>query len=79
MNEYYKLANSDPNVAANIINEWATQGVGSTDPNTKIGPAGFGSGGFINSDQAMVYTIYFENEPDTTAAALAVPARRLHR
>ena len=61
-----------PNVPDKIINREASGSVGSVDPNTKIGPVGFGSSGFIKSDQTMVYTVYFENEPDATAAALEV-------
>lgn len=44
--------------------------VGSMDPDSKIGPKGFGSGGFIVSDPtSLVYTIYFENDPNATASA----------
>lgn len=44
----------------------------SWDPNKKIGPKGVGSNGFITSDQLMAYKVYFENEPNATAAALEV-------
>lgn len=40
------------------------------DPNRKIGPKGFGASNFILPNQLMVYTIYFENEPNATAAAI---------
>ncbi len=33
------------------------------DPNNLIGPAGFGTGGFITPDQTLPYTIMFANEP----------------
>ncbi len=42
------------------------------DPNKKIGPAGVGSNGFITVDGTMIYTIYFENDPNATAGALKV-------
>ena len=46
--------------------------VRSRDPNKKIGPAGSGSSGLVLPGQLMVYTVYFENEPNASAAALEV-------
>ena len=39
----------------------------SGDPNSLIGPAGFGSDGFITSNSQFPYRIDFENEPTATA------------
>ena len=50
----------------------STGSVRSFDPNIKIKPRGFGSGAFITSARLMPYTVYFENEPNATAAALEV-------
>ena len=46
--------------------------VRSWDPNKKVGPAGFGGRGLVLPAQLMVYTVYFENEPNASAAALEV-------
>ncbi|UCG49456.1 MAG: VCBS repeat-containing protein [Phycisphaerales bacterium] len=46
--------------------------IGSWDPNKKIGPAGFGALGYVTGDRLFTYTIYFENEPNASAAALSV-------
>jgi RHS repeat-associated protein len=45
---------------------------GSTDPNTKTGPAGFGTSGFISPNGTFAYRIDFENEPNATAPAQQV-------
>jgi hypothetical protein len=59
--------NTDPNSGGDANN------IGSWDPNKKIGPKGFGLGGFLVADPAsLAYTVYFENEPNATAAALGV-------
>src|SRR6185312_12421541 len=44
-----------------------SSGVGSRDPNDKIGPAGFGSAGFIQ-DGTLPYEIEFENDPAKATA-----------
>jgi RHS repeat-associated protein len=44
----------------------------SSDPNDKIGPAGFGPAGFITPDSTFPYRIDFENEPTATAPAQRV-------
>ncbi len=49
-----------------------TRKVRSYDPNIKTGPRGSGSEGYITSDSLMVYTVYFENDPNATASALEV-------
>ncbi len=46
--------------------------VGSSDPNDKIGPAGFGEHGFVKAGDALAYTIRFENTPDAPAPAQRV-------
>ena len=40
-----------------------------TDPNRKLGPAGYGTSGYTPKDQLMTYTIEFENMSDATAPA----------
>jgi hypothetical protein len=42
------------------------------DPNEIIGPAGFGTEGFLAPDQTLDYTIYFENKASAGAAAQEV-------
>ena len=43
--------------------------VTSWDPNEKVGPTGYGSGGYITSAQRMTYQILFENKAEATAPA----------
>ncbi len=50
----------------------ASAAVQAHDPNQKIGPAGFGTGGFIAPTRALPYRIDFENEPSATAPAQQV-------
>ncbi len=45
---------------------------GGVDPNQKLGPAGFGTQGFVREDIAMAYRIDFENDPSATAPAQIV-------
>lgn len=40
-----------------------------TDPNRKLGPAGYGTSGYIPKNQLMNYTIEFENMDEATAPA----------
>ena len=49
-----------------------TTGTGSTDPNLKIGPRGYGDLAFVPDDASMPYTILFENVDTATAAAVEV-------
>jgi hypothetical protein len=42
---------------------------GSTDPNSLIGPAGYGPQNFVEADQLLLYRINFENDPKATAPA----------
>ena len=44
----------------------------SADPNDKIGPSGFGAGGYITANGVLPYRIDFENETNATAAAQQV-------
>ena len=46
--------------------------VSSRDPNDKIGPEGFGTSGFIDSDRAFPYRINFENDKSASAPAQRV-------
>ena len=46
--------------------------VGSRDPNEKIGPAGFGSAGFVLPNTILPYRINFENDKDASAPAQRV-------
>jgi hypothetical protein len=39
------------------------------DPNEKIEPAGYGTTNFIDSNDLLSYSVYFENQPDATAPA----------
>ncbi|MCD6597222.1 MAG: PKD domain-containing protein, partial [Bacteroidales bacterium] len=45
------------------------RGVYSFDPNEIIGPAGYGSGNYIEPVGTAVYTVYFENKDTATAPA----------
>ena len=47
----------------------SSQLVGSFDPNDKLAPAGWGSGGYIRADGSIPYRIRFENKSDATAPA----------
>ncbi|MCP4582282.1 MAG: hypothetical protein GY839_11760 [candidate division Zixibacteria bacterium] len=50
--------NNTASVSDEVVNSW--------DPNEKLAsPAGAGSGGFIKPDDKLVYTIFFENDPDS--------------
>ena len=44
----------------------------SSDPNAKVGPAGYGPEGFIKPDTIIPYRIDFENESSATAPAQQV-------
>lgn len=46
--------------------------VGSADPNEKVGPAGVGSGHFLEGRDPLTYQISFENKPEATAPAQEV-------
>ncbi len=46
--------------------------VGAADANDKLGPGGFGDGGFIQPDAPLAYQALFENEADATAPAREV-------
>jgi hypothetical protein len=48
------------------------QGVGSRDPNDKIGPAGFGPSHTVASDAPLFYTVDFENVATASATAQRV-------
>ncbi len=50
----------------------SSQPVGSSDPNEKIGPKGYGSSGFLTTNQVFPYTIHFENESSAMAPAQMV-------
>ncbi|MBI3959975.1 MAG: RHS repeat protein [Chloroflexi bacterium] len=53
--------------------------VGSTDPNQKIGPGGYGSQGYLRPDSLFAYRIDFENDPKASAPAQRVDiADQLH-
>jgi hypothetical protein len=52
--------------------EIQTQIAGSTDPNTKIGPTGFATNGYISLNGVLAYRIDFENETNATAPAQIV-------
>lgn len=47
-------------------------GVRSTDPNDKLGPAGYGSDHWLSGDDPLTYTIRFENIRAATASAQQV-------
>ncbi|KPL08093.1 hypothetical protein AMJ86_01930 [bacterium SM23_57] len=68
--DFEKIKKLDPDV--DLEDDAESENARSEDPNLKVGPAGSGQEGFVDPDQSMLYTIYFENEPDATAAALNV-------
>jgi len=49
-----------------------TTGVGSHDPNSMDGPAGYGAANFESDASVLVYLINFENDPSATAPAQRV-------
>ncbi len=46
--------------------------VNSTDPNAKVGPAGYGTPNFVSASSPFPYRIDFENDPTATAPAQRV-------
>ena len=48
------------------------QPVSTEDPNYKLGPAGYGTQGFIADSGTLPYTVEFENDPSATAPAQQV-------
>jgi RHS repeat-associated protein len=50
----------------------STSAVTSEDPNSLLGPAGFGSAGFVSANTVLPYRINFENSPTATAPAQRV-------
>lgn len=46
--------------------------VTSLDPNDKVGPSGIGAFHFTSGQQALPYSIYFDNQPDASAPAQTV-------
>jgi RHS repeat-associated protein len=50
----------------------SSSSVNSTDPNDKIGPAGYGPANFVPLTKALPYRIDFENDPKATAPAQRV-------
>ena len=52
--------------------EWFTEQRTPGDPNDITGPGGYGSAGFVPTNQAYPYTIQFQNEPSATAPAQVV-------
>jgi len=61
-----------PNVTGNPADSGNTQAVGSRDPNEKTGPAGYGTGGYVQGDQVFAYRVDFENDSKATAPAQRV-------
>lgn len=51
---------------------WRTANASSRDPNEKLGPAGFGTGHFLNPVGVFPYRINFENDAEATAPAQVV-------
>jgi hypothetical protein len=47
----------------------STQCIASRDPNQIVGPDGAGEARYVSGEVPFLYTIYFENKPDATAAA----------
>jgi hypothetical protein len=61
-----------PSPPCNNCSSGPSQPVGSQDPNAKIGPAGFGSQGWVSGGATLPYTIEFENSTNATAPAQQV-------
>jgi RHS repeat-associated protein len=53
-------------------NDNTTRNSAAQDPNDKIGPAAFGSAGFVLPNQPFSYRVDFENDPTATAPAQIV-------
>jgi len=63
---------SSPDPPGNTRTNGPVQPVGSSDPNDKIAPSGFGNPGFITKDTLLEYQVLFENKPEATAPAQQV-------
>jgi hypothetical protein len=64
---------------ANVANQIASMSSGlqvtaiqSFDPNSKVGPSGFGTSRFLAGQQPLRYSVSFENDPTATAPAQKV-------
>jgi len=62
----------EPPVPEDPLDDTETLLVGSADPNDIVGPAGFGAGHFLRSEETLPYLIHFENLPAATAPAQVV-------
>ncbi len=58
-----------PALAARAGGGAGSENVVPGDPNNMIGPAGYGTAGYITPGQTLPYTIEFENEPTASAPA----------
>jgi hypothetical protein len=62
-------------LVSSFITLWQTlscSSVQSVDPNTKMGPGGFGTNGFITASGTLAYRVDFENETNASAPAQQV-------
>jgi RHS repeat-associated protein len=64
------IASSDPPTTKQSSS--SVQQVASHDPNDMVGPAGFGPKSYVAGDQALMYTIRFENDKAANAPAQVV-------
>jgi RHS repeat-associated protein len=61
-----------PDIPTKPVNESSTNVVASLDPNDIIGPAGFGTEGWLATPQLLPYTIRFENIGDIAAVLVNI-------
>ncbi len=59
-------------ICTNNCQSSASQSAGSSDPNAKFGPAGYGNSGYIGNLDLYPYTIEFENATNASAPAQQV-------
>ncbi len=62
----------DPDPGTTSTTEAGTVGVTSEDPNSLIGPAGYGPSNFVAAGTLLPYQIEFENDPSATSPAQRV-------
>ncbi len=73
--EVYRLVESEIESLAQSLAEKIIDAVNSIDPNSKTGPAGYGTQNFVTSTAPLPYKVNFENDPTATHRA----TRRHHR
>ena len=66
------LSPDPPDPAMDFVDQHTTVVVRPIDPNEKVGPQGFGTARWIDGEETLGYTVYFENVAAATAPAQQV-------